>query len=187
MKIGMIAGAAALATLVATPAMAQTTQQRFAGPQHLATDPSGAKKVTHRSRLESRAYYDERRSGFWPGDFAAGVVGGTISTAGTIATAPFTPFHGDSYAYYRDPGRAYYRAHRSGFWPGDFAAGVVGGAIGTAGAIATAPFTPVRGDSYAFYPDTSSMPNRGFIADQNGPTCVPGTMTTINGRRMLCQ
>jgi hypothetical protein len=30
--------------------------------------------------------------------------------------------------------------HGSGFWPADVAAGVVGGAIGTAGAIATAPF-----------------------------------------------
>ena len=34
----------------------------------------------------------------------------------------------------------------SGFWPADVAAGVVGGAIGTAGAIATAPF---RNDWYA--------------------------------------
>ena len=30
--------------------------------------------------------------------------------------------------------------HDFGFWPGDVAAGVVGGALGTAGAIATAPF-----------------------------------------------
>lgn len=29
---------------------------------------------------------------------------------------------------------------RSGFWPGDVAVGIVGGAIGTAGTIATAPF-----------------------------------------------
>jgi hypothetical protein len=39
---------------------------------------------------------------------------------------------------------------RSGFWPGDVAADVVAGAIGTADAIATAPF---RGDSYAYYGD----------------------------------
>src|SRR6266852_8594807 len=38
------------------------------------------------------------------------------------------------------------RRYDSGFWPADVAAGVVGGAVGTAGAIATAPF---RGDSYA--------------------------------------
>ena len=46
-------------------------------------------------------------------------------------------------------------AGRSGFRPGDVAAGIVGGAIGTADAIATAP---VRGgnsydDSYAYYGD----------------------------------
>src|SRR3979490_3269189 len=40
----------------------------------------------------------------------------------------------------------------SGFWPADVAAGVVGGAVGTAAAIATAPF---RDDSYAYYNDNS--------------------------------
>lgn len=45
----------------------------------------------------------------------------------------------------------------SGFWPADAAAGVVGGAVGTAGAIATAPF---GGDAYA---------------RQNGFVCTPGT------------
>src|SRR5436853_6602539 len=34
-----------------------------------------------------------------------------------------------------------------GFWPADVAAGVVGGAVGAAGAVATAPF---RGDRYAY-------------------------------------
>ncbi len=41
-----------------------------------------------------------------------------------------------------------YQRSDSGFWPADVAAGVVGGAVGAAGAIATAPF---RGsESYAF-------------------------------------
>jgi len=40
-----------------------------------------------------------------------------------------------------------YRYRRSGFWPGEVAADVVAGAVGTAGAIATAPFR----DSYAYY------------------------------------
>jgi hypothetical protein len=34
----------------------------------------------------------------------------------------------------------HYRYGRSGFWPGDVAAGVVGGALGVAGVIAAAPF-----------------------------------------------
>jgi len=36
--------------------------------------------------------------------------------------------------------RMYHHYRYGGFWPGDVAAGVVGAAIGTAGAIATAPF-----------------------------------------------
>ena len=43
----------------------------------------------------------------------------------------------------------HYRHGRTGFWPGAVAAGVVGGAIGTAAAIASSPY---RGaDSYAYY------------------------------------
>src|SRR5712691_12765143 len=49
------------------------------------------------------------------------------------------------------------RDNDSGFWPGDVAAGVVGGAVGTAAAIATAP---IGGDAYA---------------RQNGFVCTPGT------------
>jgi hypothetical protein len=46
----------------------------------------------------------------------------------------------------------YYGYRPSGFWPADVAAGVVGGAIGTAEVIATAPFRgPYYGDSYAYY------------------------------------
>src|ERR1700709_1888333 len=71
--------------------------------------------------------------------------------------------------------------HRdSGFWPADVAAGVVGGAIGTAGAIATAPF---RGDSYAY--------NDGYYHRYSGPNgfvCQPGTMFRgADGRMHLCQ
>jgi hypothetical protein len=47
----------------------------------------------------------------------------------------------------------YYRYGPSGFWPADVAAGVVGGAIGAAGAIASAPFrvSDPYYDSYAYY------------------------------------
>jgi hypothetical protein len=71
--------------------------------------------------------------------------------------------------------------HRgSGFWPADVAAGVVGGAIGTAGAIATAPF---RGDSYAY--------NDAYYHRYSGPygfACQPGTtFRGEDGRMHLCQ
>jgi hypothetical protein len=78
----------------------------------------------------------------------------------------------------------------SGFWPGDVAAGVVGGAVatagaavGTAGAIATSPF---RGDSYAYY-------NRGpgyndSYGARNGFVCQPGTwFKGEDGRPHPCQ
>src|SRR4029077_6637686 len=56
------------------------------------------------------------------------------------------------------------------FCLGEFAAGVVGGAVGTAAAIATAP---LAGDAYA---------------RQNGFVCTPGTdFRGEDGRRHLCQ
>jgi opacity protein-like surface antigen len=71
--------------------------------------------------------------------------------------------------------------HRGrGFWPADVAAGVVGGAIGTAGAIATAPF---RSDRYAY--------NDGYYQRYRGPNgfaCQPSTaFRGEDGRMHLCQ
>jgi hypothetical protein len=69
----------------------------------------------------------------------------------------------------------------TGFWPGEVAAGVVGGAIGTAGAIATAPF---RGDAYARYDNGY----RGGRVASNGFVCQPGTwFKGEDGRRHICQ
>ncbi len=90
------------------------------------------------------------------------------------------------------------RRYDSGFWPADVAAGVVGGAIGTAGAIATAPF---RGDSYAYYNDDSygyynngyrGGPKQGYApqryATLSGFACQPGTwFKGEDGRRHFCQ
>jgi hypothetical protein len=84
--------------------------------------------------------------------------------------------------YYREENerRAAERDHR--FWPGDVAAGVVGGAIGTAGAIATAPF---RNDSYAY---DNGYYNGQTYAQRNGFVCTPGTWVKgDDGRRHLCQ
>ena len=65
--------------------------------------------------------------------------------------------------------------------PGDVAAGVVGGAIGTAGAIATAPF--------AAYDNGYRGSNCGqSYAQRNGLVCAPGTwFRGEDGRRHLCQ
>ncbi len=100
------------------------------------------------------------------------------------------------------------RRSNTGFWPGDVAANIVGGAVGTAGAIATAPF---RGDAYAYYDDGvrseewnmryrnsyqgrvanayrgAVPPNNGnwasnsltaSYAERNGFVCQPGTWFT---------
>jgi hypothetical protein len=90
------------------------------------------------------------------------------------------------------------RRYDSGFWPVDVAAGVVGGAIGAAGAIATAPF---RGDSYTYYNDGSYAyynngyrggPHQSAAPDRyvklNGFVCQPGTwFKGEDGLRHLCQ
>ncbi|MBR0952900.1 hypothetical protein [Bradyrhizobium canariense] len=86
---------------------------------------------------------------------------------------------------------------RTGFWPTDVAAGVAGAAIGTAGAIATAPFRAMD-DSYAYDngPDNSwdnrGWDNRGWdsrsYAQRNGFVCTPGTwFKGEDGRRHICQ
>ncbi len=85
------------------------------------------------------------------------------------------------------------RRQGSDFWPGDVAAGVVGGAVatagaavGTAGAIATAPF---RGDSYAYYNNGYNNGwNQQSYAERNGFVCQPGTwFKGEDGRRHICQ
>jgi len=96
----------------------------------------------------------------------------------------------------------------SGFWPADVVGGAIGtagavaaGAVNTAGAIATAPFDgPYRSgyrDSYAYsgpgYADTydykgvaiAHSPN---YAARNGFVCQPGTVfRAANGQPTICQ
>jgi hypothetical protein len=62
-----------------------------------------------------------------------------------------------------------------GFWPGDVAAGIVGGAVGTADAMARAPFR-------------NSCDARNSYARANGFVCQPGTwFRGEDGRRHICQ
>jgi hypothetical protein len=64
--------------------------------------------------------------------------------------AAYAQSHPYANVYYDGYGYGY---GRPGFWPGDVAADVVVGAVGTADAIATAPFRGARpyGDTYAYY------------------------------------
>lgn len=90
-KSGLLGAAAILAAVAATPALAQPAMQE-----------PGAYAQHHPWSNDYNYRYG--RSGFWPGDVAAGVVGGALATAGAIASAPFRG--SDSYAYYG--GRAPY-------------------------------------------------------------------------------
>jgi hypothetical protein len=77
---------------------------------------------------------------------------------------------------------AYDHQRDTNFWPAEVAAGIVGGAIGTAGALATAPFT---GDGYGYQPDYRY--SRGY-AERNGFVCQPGTLFRgEDGRTHICQ
>lgn len=112
----------------------------------------------------------------------------TLATALTAvpAMAQDVP-HGTSVTPHANDGTSYPVHHRdSGFWPGDVAAGVVGGAIGTAGAIASAPFRAfdnsyVYDNSYAYYDENGGYPyNKKYSYrisrnDLSGPICAPGT------------
>lgn len=107
--------------------------------------------------------------------------------------------------------------HDNGFWPADVAAGVVGGAVGAAGAIATAPFrndtyAPDRygyndryayNDTYAYDNDDQYYMNDGQKASssagprysnpysysaRNGFVCQPGTLVRMDdGAQHICQ
>ena len=95
-KSTLVGAAAILAALIATPALAQSAMQE-----------PGAYAQHHPWAND----YDYRygRTGFWPGDVAAGIVGGAIGTADAIVSAPFRggdayydggPRYDNSYAYY---------------------------------------------------------------------------------------
>ncbi len=74
--------------------------------------------------------------------------------------------------------------NNNGFWPGDVAAGVVGGAVGTAGAIATAPFRGTRNDnSYAYMDDNASYCAQRYRSYDP----ASGTYLGRDGRRHVCQ
>src|SRR6266481_2713824 len=95
-KSRLLGAAAMLAAVIATPAMAQEVLQE-----------PGAYMQAH--PWANDYHYRYGRSGFWPGDVAADVIGGAIGTADVIVTAPFRGgyrYGYDAYDYY-DGGRTY--------------------------------------------------------------------------------
>jgi hypothetical protein len=91
-KLKFLGAAALLTAVIATPAMAQPAMQ----------EPGAYAQAHPWANDYNYGYgYGYGRSGFWPGDVAAGIVGGAIGTAEVIATAP----NRDSNAYYGEPRR----------------------------------------------------------------------------------
>ena len=143
-----------------------------------------------------------------------------LSATAILATAIASPVMAQQPALERATAHHYNRDNRdfsrgdlnrgyrdSGFWPADVAAGVVGTAVGAAGAIATAPF---RGDTYGYYDGNPYAYNPGSYAYYNGAynngyrggygnfdsnyavrngfVCQPGTFFRAeDGRRHICQ
>src|SRR3954451_2604119 len=105
---------------------------------------------------------------------------------------PGNPYSDGGYRHRRVSYRQSYRDDdwnrtHTGFWPTDVAGDVAGAAIGTAGAIATAPF---RGwdNSYASDNPCNGGWDRRTYAQRNGFVCVPGPLFRgEDGRRHLCQ
>lgn len=87
----------------------------------------------------------------------------------------------DRWSNYRNSRNSWGNPDNAGvFAPAAAAAGIAAGAVGTAGAIATAPF---RGDRYAY----TNGYNNDFVA-RNGFVCQPGTwFKGEDGRLHPCQ
>ncbi|WP_454626920.1 hypothetical protein [Bradyrhizobium cenepequi] len=103
---------------------------------------------------------------------------------------PGNPYTGDyqqrraaAYQYNNGWNNSYNRwdGGRNDFWPGNVAAGVVGGTVGTAAAVATAPFAGFDNGYRGGYYTQS-------YAERNGFVCTPGTwFRGEDGRRHPCQ
>jgi len=140
MKLRILGAAAVLATALASPAMAQG--------------------VIYNPGKCAQFYPNANCQNYGPGNPYTG------NYQGRTAHRHTGQWH-DSYNRWDGDRRS---DRDSGFWPADVAAGVVGGAVGTAAAIVTAP---IGGDAYA---------------RQNGFVCTPGTwFRGEDGRRHLCQ
>jgi hypothetical protein len=123
MKSPKLIGAAAIvASLLATPVVAQTmvnTPARCTGPfpdascQYYAPgNPTTDRAYRHRRTAYREGYQDadvnRTQSGFWPLDTAGAVAGAAVGTAGAIATAPFRGGYENSYASYDRGGPGWY-------------------------------------------------------------------------------
>jgi hypothetical protein len=96
------------------------------------------------------------------------------------------PSYNGGYYYRTDSNGYYYGGYpRDDFWPGRSAGDAIGGAVGTAGAIATAPFRAIEGNnSYAF----ARRADDGYCAPRyRSYDPASGTYMGRDGRRRFCR
>ena len=174
-----LAAAALVTATIATPALAQDRvtrdQAKARADRQQVIDRDSADDGFFRgnARYEvndnwNRDNWNRSDSGFWPGDFAANVVGGAVATAGAIATAPLRG--GDSYASYDN-------RVRNDEWNKSYGNSYSGRvAQSYRGAV------PPNNGSWATNDVTASY------AERNGFVCQPGTLFTgQDGREHICQ
>jgi hypothetical protein len=127
-KLKLLGAAAILSAAIATPALAQEViynpgycAQFYPNANCQNKGPDNPYTGDYQRRTEYRSdggwdngwnntwnngWNDNR--GFWPGDVAAGVVGGAVGTAGAIASVPFGGYRNDnSYAYMESSDSSY--------------------------------------------------------------------------------
>lgn len=186
-KVSFFAAAAAVTALVATPALAQDTARPR--PAMQGKSDKQIKHMKHSSKQTKHMRHSARMQ----------------SRDGAYMRTKSADRGWDSRNDWNN--RGWDNNRSSGFWPADVVGGAIGTAgavattaVGTAGAIATAPFGgPYRGDrygyrdTYAYGPDYSdtyayngvAIPHSSNYAARNGFSCQPGTF--IRGTRTLCQ
>ena len=185
-KVTLLAAAAAVSALIATPVMAQDNVRAKSGA-HM-------KSTKHQARVQNRAMYRDRtayRQNNWdggPGAVAGGIVGGAIgtagavtagalNTAGAIATAPFGgPYYNNTAYYNRGP---YY---------GDAGYGSrvrYGGSYASADTMGWGNPGYGGGYGYATYNyDGVAIPGSPDYDARNGFSCRPGSITKSGA---ICQ
>jgi hypothetical protein len=172
-KLGIFGAAAIVACALAGPAMAQ--QETF-NPGRCAPFDASANCQTFGPGNSYRGV-DQRRAGYRQ-DAAGYRQEGYRQDVGYRNDHDWNGRADRGYGWTEDHGRDH------GFWPAQVAAGVVGGAIGTGVAIATAP---LRADSYAWDNGSRGGWTESYMK-RNGFVCVPGTwFRGEDGRQHICQ
>lgn len=189
-KVTLLAATAAVSALIASPVLARDSVQSHStihAKTYKHKQVSKAKQMRHQARVnrDSMAYRNQWNRG---GDVA----------------------YQDRWDSRNDWNNRGWDNRRSDFWPGDVVGGAIGtagaiatGAVNTAGAIATAPFGGPYRDGYAYrdtyayggpgYADTYAyngvaLPYSSNYAARNGFVCQPGTtFKNKAGNWQLCQ